>query len=212
MTALCISANVTRVKVRQLDEFIHAALVRNRTESGLVSWTWDSVVFHEFSYGNKPRIVSQPEIDQDIAGILVQDIDTLTLSVNGELRKDFISEVKYSTELVIAPHDVYDYSYAMIEVSENIEKFEFVFEGTYFEDKLKFDISRVVLATGVECDIMYPFYDEEMFIPQNSVETQILRSYLVDPWGKRLMLQRDLERSQNQITQLSKPLWSFCRT
>ncbi len=80
----------------------------------------------------------------------------------------------------------------MIEVSENIEKFEFVFEGTYFEDELKFEISRVVLATGVECDIMYPFYDEEMFIPQNSVETQILRSYLVDPWGKRLILQRDL--------------------
>ena len=190
MTALCISANVTRVKVRQLDEFIHAALVRNRTESGLVSWTWDSVVFHEFSYGNKPRIVSQPEIEHDIAGILVQDVDTLTLSVNGELRKDFVSEVKYSTELVISPQDIYDYQYAMVEVSEDIVKYEFVFGETYFEDKLKFDISRVVLATGVECDIMYPFYDDEMFIPKNSVETQILRSYIVDPSGHRVALQR----------------------
>ena len=61
---------------------------------------------------------------------------------------------------------------------------------TYFEDKLKFDISRVVLATGVECDIMYPFYDDEMFIPKNSVETQILRSYIVDPSGHRVALQR----------------------
>ena len=190
MTALCISANVTRVKVRQLDEFIHAALVRNRTESGLVSWTWDSVVFHEFSYGNKPRIVSQPEIEHDIAGILVQDVDTLTLSVNGELRKDFVSEVKYSTELVIAPQDIYDYSYALIEVSESIEKFELVYDGSYFEDKLKFDISRVVLATRVECDIMYPFYDEEMFIPQSAVDTKLLRSYIVDPSGHRVALQR----------------------
>jgi hypothetical protein len=191
MTTLCISANVTRVKVRQLDEFIYSHLIQ-RTEGKTVRWNWDWTRSEEIFYGKTLRTTPEPEIDQDIAGILVQDIDTLTLSVNGELRKDFISEVKYSTELVIAPQDIYDYQYAMIDVSENIEKFEFVFEGTYFEDKLKFDISRVVLATGVECDIMYPFYDEEMFIPQNSVETQILRSYLVDPWGKRLMLQRDL--------------------
>lgn len=191
MTTLCISANVTRVKVRQLDEFIYSHLIQ-RTEGETVRWNWDWTAYEEIFYGKTLRTTPEPEIDQDIAGILVQDVDTLTLSVNGELRKDFTSEVKYSTELVIAPQDIYDYQYAMIEVSENIEKFEFVFEGTYFEDKLKFDISRVVLATGVECDIMYPFYDEEMFIPQNSVETQILRSYLVDPWGKRFMLQRDL--------------------
>jgi hypothetical protein len=180
---------VTRVKVRQLDEFIYSHLIQ-RTEGETVRWNWDWTRSEEIFYGKTLRTTPEPEIDQDIAGILVQDVDTLTLSVNGELRKDFVSEVKFSTELVIAPQDVYDYSYAMIEVSENIEKFEFVFDGSYFEDKLKFDISRIVLATRVECDIMYPFYDEEMFIPQSAVDTKLLRSYIVDPSGHRVALQR----------------------
>ena len=189
MTTLTISANVTRVKVRQLDEFIYSHLIQ-RAEGETVRWDWDLTMYDEIFYGKTLRTTPEPEIDQDIAGILVQDVDTLTLSVNGELRKDFVSEVKYSTELVISPQDIYDYQYAMVEVSEDIVKYEFVFGETYFEDKLKFDISRVVLATGVECDIMYPFYDDEMFIPKNSVETQILRSYIVDPSGHRVALQR----------------------
>jgi hypothetical protein len=189
MTTLTISANVTRVKVRQLDEFIYSHLIQ-RAEGETVRWDWDLTMYDEIFYGKTLRTTPEPEIDQDIAGILVQDVDTLTLSVNGELRKDFVSEVKYSTELVIAPQDVYDYSYAMIEVSENIEKFELVYDGSYFEDKLKFDISRIVLATRVECDIMYPFYDEEMFIPQSAVDTKLLRSYIVDPSGHRVALQR----------------------
>ncbi len=189
MTTLTISANVTRVKVRQLDEFIYSHLIQ-RAEGETVRWDWDLTMYDEIFYGKTLRTTPEPEIDQDIAGILVQDVDTLTLSVNGELRKDFVSEVKYSTELVIAPQDIYDYSYAMIEVSENIEKFEFVFDGSYFEDKLKFDISRIGLATRVECDIMYPFYDEEMFIPQSAVDTKLLRSYIVDPSGHRVALQR----------------------
>ena len=189
MTTLTISANVTRVKVRQLDEFIYSHLIQ-RAEGETVRWDWDLTMYDEIFYGKTLRTTPEPEIDQDIAGILVQDVDTLTLSVNGELRKDFVSEVKYSTELVIAPQDIYDYSYAMIEVSENIEKFELVYDGSYFEDKLKFDISRIVLATRVECDIMYPFYDEEMFIPQSAVDTKLLRSYIVDPSGHRVALQR----------------------
>jgi hypothetical protein len=189
MTTLTISANVTRVKVRQLDEFIYSHLIQ-RAEGETVRWDWDLTMYDEIFYGKTLRTTPEPEIDQDIAGILVQDVDTLTLSVNGELRKDFISEVKYSTELVIAPQDIYDYSYAMIEVSESIEKFELVYDGSYFEDKLKFDISRIVLATRVECDIMYPFYDEEMFIPQSAVDTKLLRSYIVDPSGHRVALQR----------------------
>jgi hypothetical protein len=189
MTTLTIAAKVTRVKVRQLDEFIYSHLIQ-RAEGETVRWDWDLTMYDEIFYGKTLRTTPEPEIDQDIAGILVQDVDTLTLSVNGELRKDFVSEVKYSTELVIAPQDIYDYSYAMIEVSENIEKFEFVFDGSYFEDKLKFDISRIVLATRVECDIMYPFYDEEMFIPQSAVDTKLLRSYIVDPSGHRVALQR----------------------
>ena len=189
MTTLTISANVTRVKVRQLDEFIYSHLIQ-RAEGETVRWDWDLTMYDEIFYGKTLRTTPEPEIDQDIAGILVQDVDTLTLSVNGELRKDFVSEVKYSTELVISPQDIYDYQYAMVEVSEDVVKYEFVFGGTYFEDKLKFDISRVVIATGVECDIMYPFYDDEMFIPKNSVETQILRSYIVDPSGHRVALQR----------------------
>ncbi len=189
MTTLTISAKVTRVKVRQLDEFIYSHLIQ-RAEGETVRWDWDLTMYDEIFYGKTLRTTPEPEIDQDIAGILVQDVDTLTLSVNGKLRKDFVSEVKYSTELVIAPQDVYDYSYAMIEVSENIEKFEFVFDGSYFEDKLKFDISRIGLATRVECDIMYPFYDEEMFIPQSAVDTKLLRSYIVDPSGHRVALQR----------------------
>ena len=189
MTTLTISAKVTRVKVRQLDEFIYSHLIQ-RAEGETVRWDWDLTMYDEIFYGKTLRTTPEPEIDQDIAGILVQDVDTLTLSVNGELRKDFVSEVKYSTELVIAPQDIYDYSYAMIEVSENIEKFELVYDGSYFEDKLKFDISRIVLATRVECDIMYPFYDEEMFIPQSAVDTKLLRSYIVDPSGHRVALQR----------------------
>ena len=189
MTTLTISAKVTRVKVRQLDEFIYSHLIQ-RAEGETVRWDWDLTMYDEIFYGKTLRTTPEPEIDQDIAGILVQDVDTLTLSVNGELRKDFVSEVKYSTELVIAPQDIYDYSYAMIEVSESIEKFELVYDGSYFEDKLKFDISRVVLATRVECDIMYPFYDEEMFIPQSAVDTKLLRSYIVDPSGHRVALQR----------------------
>ncbi len=189
MTTLTISAKVTRVKVRQLDEFIYSHLIQ-RAEGETVRWDWDLTMYDEIFYGKTLRTTPEPEIDQDIAGILVQDVDTLTLSVNGKLRKDFVSEVKYSTELVIAPQDIYDYSYAMIEVSENIEKFEFVFDGSYFEDKLKFDISRIGLATRVECDIMYPFYDEEMFIPQSAVDTKLLRSYIVDPSGHRVALQR----------------------
>ncbi len=189
MTTLTISAKVTRVKVRQLDEFIYSHLIQ-RAEGETVRWDWDLTMYDEIFYGKTLRTTPEPEIDQDIAGILVQDVDTLTLSVNGELRKDFVSEVKYSTELVIAPQDIYDYSYAMIEVSESIEKFEFVFDGSYFEDKLKFDISRIGLATRVECDIMYPFYDEEMFIPQSAVDTKLLRSYIVDPSGHRVALQR----------------------
>ncbi len=189
MTTLTISAKVTRVKVRQLDEFIYSHLIQ-RAEGETVRWDWDLTMYDEIFYGKTLRTTPEPEIDQDIAGILVQDVDTLTLSVNGKLRKDFVSEVKYSTELVIAPQDIYDYSYAMIEVSESIEKFEFVFDGSYFEDKLKFDISRIGLATRVECDIMYPFYDEEMFIPQSAVDTKLLRSYIVDPSGHRVALQR----------------------
>ena len=189
MTNLCLTANVTRVKVRQLDEFIYASLVRDEN-SQLIHWNWDVSVFDEIRYGRTYKIIPEPEIDLDLAGILVQDVDTLTLSVNDQKRNDFVMEVKYSTELAIAPQDIYDYPYAMIEISEDIVKYEFVFEGTYFEDKLKFDISRIVLATGVECDIMYPFYDDEMLMPQSTVETDLLRSYIVDPTGKRFLLNR----------------------
>jgi hypothetical protein len=46
MTTLTISANVTRVKVRQLDEFIYSHLIQ-RAEGETVRWDWDLTMYDE---------------------------------------------------------------------------------------------------------------------------------------------------------------------
>ena len=189
ITNLSISAKVTRVKVRQIDKFIYAWLTRNSVEK-VTHWDWDISYLVDVKYPDGHHKIHQPEISNDLSGILIQDVDSMSLRVDGQIQKDFVSQIKFGTKLEISPQDIFLYQYAMIEISEDVVYFELEIDGSYWEEKMECEISRLLLAINVESNFIYPLYDGEIFIPKNAVETEIQRSYLVDDFGNRTLLTR----------------------
>jgi hypothetical protein len=189
ITNLSISAKVTRVKVRQIDKFTYAWLTRNSVDK-VTHWDWDISYLVDVKYPDGHRKIQQPEISNDLSGILIQDVDSMSLRVDGQIQKDFASQIKFATKLEISPQDIFLYQHAMIEISEDVVNFELEIDGSYWEEKIECEISRLLLAINVESDFIYPLYDGEIFIPKNAVETEIQRSYLVDDVGNRTLLTR----------------------
>lgn len=187
---LSISAKVSRIKKREIDKFIYEMLTRegNMTPFG---WELDTSCIVDVNYKNKIQKIEEPEIVLDFSGILVQDIDSMTLRVNGEIQKDFVKQIKFHTDLEIFHQNNYSSEYAMIEVSEDRINYALEINEEYDSKKIWCGISRNLIATDVLVCWMNLTYNNEFIYQTRPVETKVIKSYVVNPIGERVLLERN---------------------
>ncbi len=187
---LSISAKVSRIKKREIDKFIYEMLTRegNMTPFG---WELDNSCIVDVNYKNKIQKIEGPEIVLDFSGTLVQDIDSMTLRVNSEIQKDFVNQIKFHTDLEIFHQNNYSSEYAMIEVSEDRINYALEINEEYDSKKIGCGISRNLIATDVLVCWMNLTYNNEFIIQTRPVETKIIKSYVVNPIGERVLLERN---------------------
>ena len=190
MTYLELQGSLTTVTVREIDEWIHSYLSVEK------QWSWDKRHLVDIAYGSTLRSLPEPEVSHRIAGMLVQDLVKVRFSVDGSEQTDFFRQITNDTRVVIEPIDVFDYRYCMVEVSETPVIYQLSYDGRYDPEQLSVEISRIALASGVQCDFMYPFYSEEMLYPLKVEESEVLRSYVVCDSGLRTGLTRFSTTSQ----------------
>jgi hypothetical protein len=184
MTCLELHGNLTLVTVREIDEWIHSYLSVEK------QWSWDNRHLVDIVYGSTLRSLTEPEVSQKVAGMLVADLDKVRFYVDGNEQKEFVRQIANDTKVVIEPIDVFDYRYCMVEVSETPVVYQLSYEGRYDPEQLSVEVSRISLATGLQCDLMYPFYSEEMFYPLKVEASVPTRSYIVCDSGMRTGLTR----------------------
>ncbi len=187
---LSISAKVSRIKKREIDKFIYEMLTRegNMTPFG---WELDNSCIVDVNYKNKIQKIEEPEIVLDFSGILVQDIDSMTLRVNSEIQKEFIKQIKFHTDLEIFHQNNYSSEYAMIEVSEDRINYALEINEEYDSKKIGCGISRNLIATDVLVCWMNLTYNNEFIYQTRPVETKVIKSYVVNPIGERVLLERN---------------------
>ena len=187
---LSISAKVSRIKKREIDKFIYAMVTRegNMTPFG---WEWDISCIVDVNYKNKIQKIEEPEIVLDFSGILVQDIDSMTLRVNGEIQKDFVKQIKFHTNLEIYHQNNYSSEYSMIEVSEDRINYELEINEKYDSKKIGCGISRNLIAENVLVCWMNLTYNNDYICQTRPVETKLINSYVVNPIGERVLLERN---------------------
>ena len=190
ITNLSISAKVSRIKKREIDKSIYAMVTRegNMTPFG---WEWDISWIVDVNYKNKIQKIEEPEIVLDFSGILVQDIDSMTLRVNGEVQENFVSQIKFHTDFEIYHQNNYSSEYAMIEVSEDRINYEIKINEEYNPEKIGCGISRNLIAENVLVCWMNLTYNNEFICQTRPVETKIIKSYVVNPKGERILLERN---------------------
>lgn len=177
-THLSISAKVTRVKKIEIDKFIYAMVSRGEIphqmlESRGYSWL--------VKYNNEFREIEDAGNLLDFSGILVQDIDSMTLRVNGEVQKNFVSQIKFHTDFEIYHQNNYSSEYAMIEVSEDRINYELKINEEYNPEKIGCGISRNLIAKNVLVCWMNFTYNNESISRTRPVETKIIKSYCNTP-------------------------------
>lgn len=189
-THLSISAKVSRIKKREIDKFIYAMVTRrgNMTPFG---WEWDISWLVDVNYKNKIKKIEEPEVSLDFSGTLVQDIDSMILRVNGEIQNDFIKQIKFHTNLEIYHQNNYLSDYAMIEVSEDTINYELKISEDYNPEKIGCGISRNLIAKNVLVCWMNFTYNNEFISKTRPVETKTIKSYVVNPKGERILLERN---------------------
>jgi hypothetical protein len=183
-TRLEIHAKLTQVLVREIDEAIHAYLVATG------EWSWDESSLVSIQYGSSQRLISEPGYSEKLAGVLVHDLDTFRLTVGGVEQNDFPGQIRCDTKIVMDDIEYSDYDYCMVEVTECPVIYQFESLGGYKPSELTFEVNRVVVANGLQCEFFYPYYEEECFYPIPPDFGPVLRSYVVDPWGKRSIINR----------------------
>jgi hypothetical protein len=183
-TSIEIHAKLTSVLVREIDESIHAHCVL----TGM--WSWDAEGLVGVRYGDSTHAICEPKCSEKLSGVLVHDIDSFRLLVDGVEQKDFPSQIRCDTTLTIDEIDYNDYDYCMVEVKECPVVYRFESLAGYFPSHLTFNVSRTTIATGLQCDFIYPYYEEECFYPLSPNFGPILRCYVVDPCGRRYKVKR----------------------
>ena len=191
ITNLSISAKVTRVKKIEIDKLIYEMVSRGEIpyqmlESRGYSWL--------VKYNNEFREIEDAGNLLDFSGILVQDIDSMTLRVNGEVQKNFVSQIKFHTDFEIYHQNNYSSEYAMIEVSEDRINYEIKINEEYNPEKIGCGISRNLIAENVLVCWMNLTYNNEFICQTRPVETKIIKSYVVNPKGKRILLEDKFNR------------------
>lgn len=185
-TSLEIHAKLTSVLVREIDESIHAHCVSTGR------WSWDAENLVDVQHEKSTHAIFEPEYSDKLSGVLVHDIDSFRLFVDGVEQKNFPGQIRCDTTLTIEEIDYIDYDYCMVEVKECPVVYQFESLAGYLPSHLTFNVSRISIATALQCDFFYPYYEEECFYPLPPDFGPILRSYVIDPAGLRSVIVRRL--------------------